>query len=58
VRAARAGAGACEEEVDVDRNGKGVLRGEIVQSFILMGLMAVVLGAYFGIAMLAVRAFG
>jgi hypothetical protein len=58
VRAGRAGAGASEEEVDVDRNSKGALRGEIVQSFILMGLMAAVLGAYFGIAMLAVRAFG
>ena len=42
----------------MDRNGKGVLRGEVVQSFVLMGLMAVVLGAYMGIALLAVRAFG
>jgi len=42
----------------MDRNGKGALRGEIVQSFVLMGLMAAVLGAYTGIAMLAFRAFG
>jgi hypothetical protein len=37
---------------------KGALRGEIVHSVILMGLMAAVLGAYLGVAMLAVRALG
>jgi len=37
---------------------KGALRGEIVHSVILMGLMAAVLGAYLGIALLAVRALG
>jgi hypothetical protein len=37
---------------------KGALRGEIVHSVILMGLMAAVLGAYVGVAMLAVRALG
>jgi hypothetical protein len=42
----------------VDRNGKGALRGEVVQSFVLMGLMALVLGVYMGLALLAVRAFG
>ena len=42
----------------MDRNVKGALRGEIVHSVILMGLMAAVLGAYVGVAMLAVRALG
>jgi hypothetical protein len=42
----------------VDRDKNGALKGEIVQSFVLMGLMALVLGVYTGIAMLAVRAFG
>jgi hypothetical protein len=42
----------------VNRDGKRALRGEIVQSFVLMGLMAAVLGAYLGVAMLAVRALG
>jgi hypothetical protein len=42
----------------VDRNTNGALKGEVVQSFLLMGLMAVVLGLYAGIAMLAARAFG
>jgi hypothetical protein len=42
--------------VDLDKNG--ALKGEIVQSFVLMGLMALVLGVYTGIAMLAVRALG
>jgi hypothetical protein len=37
---------------------KGALRGEIMHSVILMGLMAAVLGAYLGVALLAVRAFG
>jgi len=42
----------------VEHDRKGALRGEILQSVGLMGLMAVVLGAYLGIALLAVRAFG
>lgn len=42
----------------MDRNTNGALKGEVVQSFLLMGLMAVVLGLYAGIAMLAARAFG
>jgi hypothetical protein len=37
---------------------KGALGGEILHSFILMGLMAAVLGVYLGAAMLAVRALG
>jgi hypothetical protein len=42
----------------VDRDTNGALRGEVVQSFMLMGLMAVVLGLSTGIAMLAARALG
>ncbi len=42
----------------MERNGKGALRGEILQSVGLMGLMAAVLGAYLGVALLAVRALG
>ena len=42
----------------MDRNTNGALKGEVVQSFVLMGLMAVVLGVYAGIAVLAARAFG
>ena len=42
----------------MDRDVKGALRGEIVQSFVLMGLMAAMLGGYVGLALLAVRALG
>ena len=42
----------------MDRNANGALKGEVVQSFVLMGLMAAVFGLYAGIATLAARAFG
>ena len=42
----------------MDRSTNRALKGEILQSFALMGLMAMVLGAYMGLALLAVRAFG
>lgn len=42
----------------MERDKNGALKGEIVQSFVLMGLMVLVLGVYTALAMLAVRAFG
>jgi len=38
--------------------GRGALVSEIRQSFYLMGLMALVLGAWLGLGLLAVRVFG
>jgi hypothetical protein len=41
-----------------DDAGRGALVSEIRQSFYLMGLMALVLGAWLGLGLLAVRVFG